>query len=511
MAVLRLASLSFVFLGSILSTANVANFLSLYHISTTISFKSFLPVILSTRRFCLEKYSGAMVIPWSVDELYGYLAEFQTLFWEKGVPSTETWVAYAIFFFAQIFLAAIVPAYVMDGLPTAPHGDKLKYYCNGYLTFYICLVLLLVADSTHRKYGYGYDLTTIAEHFGEYLIASIIIGDVTSVFWYIYGLVISQPGVSPPTGIIPYDFFMGTCLYPRVYLGFGMEVDIKMIAEARWSWFTLSFTTLSLTLQQYRRDGSVSFQMFTMLIAHVLYTNACVKGEHCIPPTWDMFYEKFGWMLNFWNISGVPFMYVLQAVYVSKNRELISNNFPYDYTVAISGYNITPFSIFVFCTLIIGYYIFDSANHQKAFFKTKIKRNTFPLVPWSIIDEPVKCIQTPKGKLLVDGWYAFGRKLQYTGDILMALAWGMCCGFHSPLPYFYALFFTSMISHRQWRDEIRCREKYGIYWDKFTELVPNVFVPSTSFIKWWLTGEHPVSHKALSEIEKLKDDGKKKK
>ena len=398
--------------SALLCTANVTNnrlSSSIIILYPLYPLKLFLYIPISTRRFCLEKYSGAMVIPWSLDELYGYLAEFQALFWEKGLPSTETWIAYAVFFFAQIFLAAIVPAYVMDGLPTAPHGKRLKYYCNGYLTFYICLVLLLVADSTYREYGYGYDLTTIAEHFGEYLIASIIIGDVTSVFWYIYGLVISQPGVSPVTGIIPYDFFMGTCLYPRVYLGFGMEVDIKMIAEARWSWFTLSFTTLSLTLQQYRRDGSVSFQMFTLLVAHVLYTNACVKGEHCIPPTWDMFYEKFGWMLNFWNISGVPFMYVLQAVYVSKNRELISNNFPYDYSMTIGGYEITPFSIFVFCTLIVGYYIFDSANHQKAFFKTKIKRNTFPLVPWSIIEEPVKYIQTPKGKLLVDGWYAFGR------------------------------------------------------------------------------------------------------
>lgn len=23
-------------------------------------------------------------------------------------------------------------------------------------------------------------------------------------------------------------------------------------------------------------------------------------GEHCIPCTWDMFHERFGWMLNFW-------------------------------------------------------------------------------------------------------------------------------------------------------------------------------------------------------------------
>ena len=33
--------------------------------------------------------------------------------------------------------------------------------------------------------------------------------------------------------------------------------------------------------------------------------NACAKGEHMIPQTWDMFHEKFGFMLIFWNMAGV--------------------------------------------------------------------------------------------------------------------------------------------------------------------------------------------------------------
>ena len=55
------------------------------------------------------------------------------------------------------------------------------------------------------------------------------------------------------------------------------------------------------------------------------------------------------------------------------------------------------------------------------------------------------------GNLLVDGWYRYARKMQYTGDIMMALSWGLACGFGSSLPYFYALFFTCMIIHRQIR------------------------------------------------------------
>lgn len=45
-----------------------------------------------------------------------------------------------------------------------------------------------------------------------------------------------------------------------------------------------------------------------MVLATGLYINACAKGEECIPQTWDMFYEKDGFMLIFWNFAGVPFV-----------------------------------------------------------------------------------------------------------------------------------------------------------------------------------------------------------
>lgn len=440
-----------------------------------------------------------MYIPFSISGAKSLWADFVELLFMKGIPSTETWIAYMVFFFIQIILAAVAPGLTMEGLPTAPHGKRLKYHCNGYSVFYLCIVCLFFADYTIRNgYGYGFDLTTIADKFGEYLVASIVIGDLTSLLWYVYGLCIDQPGASPATGNVLYDFFMGTVLYPRIDFGFGtLEVDIKMVAEARWSWVTLFFLTLSCAVKQFRTSGYVSGQMAIMVLAHWLYANATVKGEHCIPCTWDMFHEKFGWMLNFWNISGVPFLYCFQSFYVLQNQKLIDGTFPYN----IKLYGHTPFTYFLLVWLLIGYYIFDSANGQKAFVKSKekIKRNTFPTVPWMYLEEPVEYIVTPKGNLLIDGWYAFARKMQYTGDIMMALAWGMCTGFTSLLPYFYALFFTSMITHRQWRDEIRCSEKYGKYWKEYTDLVPNVFLPPASFFKWlFLGGKHPTKGRKKS-------------
>lgn len=101
----------------------------------------------------------------------------------------------------------------MEGLPTAPHGKRLIYNCNGYSCYYLCLALVLIAHVSGLM-----SITYLADNFGEALVASIIIADVTSLFWYIYGLLFADEynGKSVITGNVIYDFFMGTILYPRI-------------------------------------------------------------------------------------------------------------------------------------------------------------------------------------------------------------------------------------------------------------------------------------------------------
>ena len=426
------------------------------------------------RRYCIQKADGALVMPTSIASLTEHLSAFGELFLAKGIPSTLTWVAYFSFFVVQIVLAAVMPGMVMYGVPI-DGGKRLVYLCNGYLCYYFCIGAIFFV---HYK-GY-YPITHLADNYGEYLVASMIIANVTSVFWYFYGIVVTPNETR--TGIAVYDFFMGTVLYPRIGI-----VDIKMVSECRWSWLTLFILTLSCAVKQYEQLGYVSREMGVMVLAHWLYSNATVKGEHCIPCTWDMFHERYGWMLNFWNITGVPFLYCFQSYYILKNQESISLNSPVWF---VSG---------IYLLLVVGYYIFDTANSQKACWKMPgLKRNTFPQLAWAQLKDPIRCIRTPKGDLMVDGWYAFARKMQYTGDIMMATSWGLACGFGSFLPYFYVFFFVLMITHRQWRDEIRCKAKYGEYWDVYTKLVPNVFIPGWPFVHWMVTGEMPIVGKGIT-------------
>ena len=86
------------------------------------------------------------------------------------------------FFFATIGLAAVVPGIVVYGLPTAS-GKRLPYLCNGYLCYYICIGLVLAAQFSGLA-----RVAFIVEHFGEFLACAVLIGDVSTICLYFYGI-----------------------------------------------------------------------------------------------------------------------------------------------------------------------------------------------------------------------------------------------------------------------------------------------------------------------------------
>src|SRR5690606_18669728 len=123
-------------------------------------------------------------------------------------------------------------------------------------------------------------------------------------------------------------------------------------------------------------------------------------------------------------------------------------------------------TVMCFVLLLGAYYVWDTAQSQRNRFRmmergTYVKRRAFPQLPWGTLKNP-RTLETRSGsKLLVDGWWRYARKIHYTADVVMALSWGLICGFDHFLPYLYVSFFVMMIAHRARRDVQRCRAKYG--------------------------------------------------
>lgn len=356
----------------------------------------------------------------------------------------------SVSWFLSYHALQVLSARYMPGVLVQTNG--LDYPCNGYLTFWASLVAGLL------HFGGIFDLTTLVKEYPSFMSTAIILGD-------IYSVIIHACHAKGKEIYSIYDFFMGTALHPRV----GKLVDVKMVAETRLSWTLLLMITVGCYLETFRLTGSWLNPTGFMVLAHLLYGQACAKGEHFIPYTWDITKEKFGWMLCWWNLAGVPLLYCYQSLFLCKNSwsGLVLPPLPGIYYAVIS------------VLLVLMYCLWDETNYQKCYFKAEmrgqlIRRDLFPT--FRHIENP-KYIKCDQGVLLIDGWYGKARKMHYTADTAMALLWGLGCGFGSFLPYFYFCFFCAMITHRAIRDEERCKRKYGATWDKYLQAVPYRFIP----------------------------------
>lgn len=68
---------------------------------------------------------------------------------------------------------------------------------------------------------------------------------------------------------------------------------------------------------------------------------------------------------------------------------------------------------------------------------------------------------------------------------MMGLAYCLPCGFGSPIPYFYAIYFTVLLVHRERRDDEKCHKKYGKDWEKYCEIVKSRILPGKEIRQKW--------------------------
>ena len=395
------------------------------------------------------------------------------LVYTGAFPHTKAWMIYWIFFIVEGAFYCLMPGIWAYGKPLEHLGGKqLKYYCSAYTSWYATLTIV---GGLH--FSGVFPLYTIIDEFGPLLSVSILSGWIVAIVAYISSL--ARGAEHRISGTHVYDFFMGAEHNPRM---FGI-LDFKMFFEVRMPWYILFLLSCGAAARQWDRYGYVSGEVGFLMLAHFLYGNATAKGEELIVTTWDMYYEKWGFMLIFWNLSGVPLSYCHCTIY-------LANHAPETYR-----WNRWALAA-LYVSYVFVYWIWDSANSQKNRFRsmergTLVKRNTFPQVPWQTLYNP-KTIETGLGdKILADGWYGMARKVHYTCDVYFATTWALITGFNSPFPWFYPVFFVTMIAHRAWRDITRCREKYGAAWTEYEKQVPYLFIPVSSclFRAWsevWL-------------------------
>lgn len=302
----------------------------------------------------------------------------------EAYPNARAWAIYWGFIVWQGIMYLYMPGLTTKGLPLE-NGERLDYYCSGYSSYYATLVVYGVL-----QFSGVFKLYTILDEFGSLLSVAIISAFALTIGIYILAKFLKCE--YRPSGNVVHDVFMGTVLNPRI----GHWLDLKMFFEVRFPWYVLSAFALGAAARQYDQYGSVSTQVWFMVLATYLYANSCSKGEQHIIPSWDMYREKWGFILIFWNLAGVPFSYCHSIIFLDA-RNPNQYDWPWYY------------NLFCYTQLLCAYYVFDTCNGQKNIFRQEIlgahiERWAFPTLPWTRVKNPtfIKCANG--GTLLTSGW-----------------------------------------------------------------------------------------------------------
>ncbi|XP_021467747.2 delta(14)-sterol reductase LBR isoform X2 [Oncorhynchus mykiss] len=345
----------------------------------------------------------------------------------------------------QALLYMLPVGKVVEGMPLK-NGGRLKYRMNTLYAFVLTVAALGAA--VHHKI----DLSYIHSHFLQLAVSSLFCSVLLSVYLYVRSRWATQDLLAPGgnSGSVIYDFFMGSELNPRIK-GF----DLKYFCELRpglIGWLVINAAMALAEMQLHHLDYP-SPAMILVNCFHLLYVLDAFWHEEGVLSYMDITHDGFGFMLAFGDLMWVPFTFSLQAYYLVHHPNHLS----------------LPWIVGIVTLNVIGFSIFRKANSQK---------NAFRRNPSDPTLSHLKTIPTATGKsLLVSGLWGLVRHPNYLGDLIMALAWSLPCGFTHILPYFYVIYLSILLVHREARDEAQCRRKYGSAWDDYCREVRYRIIP----------------------------------
>jgi delta14-sterol reductase len=401
-----------------------------FNVLMTVVLLIVLPPFVYYMWFCLAFNGGQLAWP-SVDMLRHFPLPTPT-----SIAIVAGWLAF------QSLLQIYAPGPWVAGTPLLD-GTRLKYKMNGWVAWWVTWAVLAAGVALHLI-----SPTILADQFGPLLTTANILTYLFSFYLYWHGKRFGGAHERVTKSTV-YDFWLGTALNPRIGV-----FDLKLFCEARPGLIAWVAIDLSLAAKQYELNGFVTVPMILVCAFHFWYVADYYWHEEAILTTWDIKHENFGWMLCWGDLVWVPFTYTIQAYYLVQH----THDLPWWGAIAIILLNVT------------GYVLFRGSNIQKHNFR---KNPELPI--WG---NPAEYIKTARGTLLLtSGWWGLARHMNYFGDLLMGLAWCLPCLFGSPLPYFYILYFTILLVHRERRDHEMCAVRYGTDWDAYCAKVPYRIVP----------------------------------
>ncbi len=395
----------------------------------------------------------------------GNFLEFGKLCLSNGLFSTiysiwpnpwdvSVWKGILSFMAFELFLQKYMPGKDFKATIT-PKGNIPVYKANGMQTYVFTLSTLI--SLTH----FGLIRPALVyDKFGEFLSSMNVFAFAFCFMLLFKGHIAPTNSDSGTNGNAVIDFYWGMELHPRI-LGW----DVKMFTNCRfgmmfWAVGIVCFAHKNMELN----DGVIQIGMAVNVALQLIYISKFFYWEMGYMNSMDIQHDRAGYYICWGCLVWVPSVYTSHSFYLAGNAPDISV--------------LTAAGIFIFGFLCI-WINYDSDNQRYIFRQTKGECLIWGKKPRKIVAEyTTDSGDLKKNLLLLDGWWKVSRHFHYMPEILASLCWGLPAQASGLVgPYFYTTFLTILLIDRAFRDDDRCRKKYGPYWEKYCDEVPYLIVP----------------------------------
>ncbi|GMI47382.1 hypothetical protein TrCOL_g3643 [Triparma columacea] len=355
----------------------------------------------------------------------------------------------------QLILTRFIPGPPSHG-PVTPQGNTPVYKANGMSCYIITLLTALCLDSTG-----GFSLSRVHEEFGEILSSLNLLALLLCFYLYFKGRSSPTTTDSGTNGGAVLDFYWGLDLYPNI-LGW----DVKLMTNCRLGMMFWAVGVISFARASMNATGSMPLAMFVNAALQIVYVTKFFHWEMGYMCSMDIQVDRAGYYLCWGCLVWVPCVYTSSSYYLS-----------------VHSPDLSPASALLI--FLLGYasiYLNYDADYQRALFRRTGGECVINLKPPTFIRASYKTREgkTRENLLLTSGWWGVAKHVGYSFEILSSFFWSSPAGFNGNgmfVPYFYVIFLTILLVDRSFRDDDRCRKKYGKDWEKYEETVKYKIIP----------------------------------
>ncbi len=373
---------------------------------------------------------------------------WQPVFW----GSSTAWLIIVTFITFEVLLIKILPGKQFRG-PVTPKGNVPIYKANGILAFLTTIAVFCLCS----YYWQLFPATIIFDNLGAILGALNILSLIACLFLYLKGRYKPSSSDSGTTGNLVFDYYWGSELYPMLW-----GINLKMFINCRFGMMSWGLILLSYAAKQQQLYG-LSNSMLIAVALQLIYITKFFIWETGYLASLDIMHDRAGYYICWGCMVWVP------GIYTSPTMYLVYHPNQLNAWLAATIFILGALSI------LINYL----ADRQRQL----VRATSGDCKIWGRKpDITIASYYTDTGErkesiLLHSGWWGITRHFHYLPEIAGAFFWSVPALFNHFSPYFYVTFLTVLLIDRAFRDDERCLNKYGQYWQVYCNHVPYKIIP----------------------------------